>query len=102
VAGATHAGRQGSGLDITEAGTKKSLAICRDGPGGTDARHRQHRTGSAGSGIHRGGIREHSGTVSRSQIKGVLRNQSNIAGIGNAYSGEILHTADGRHSSRQR
>jgi len=29
----------------------------------------------------------------RAQIKGVLRNQSTIAGIGNAYSDEILHTA---------
>jgi formamidopyrimidine-DNA glycosylase len=29
----------------------------------------------------------------RSQIKGVLRNQSTIAGIGNAYSDEILHAA---------
>jgi formamidopyrimidine-DNA glycosylase len=29
----------------------------------------------------------------RSQVKGVLRNQSIIAGIGNAYSDEILHVA---------
>jgi formamidopyrimidine-DNA glycosylase len=29
----------------------------------------------------------------RAQIKGVLRNQSIIAGIGNAYSDEILHAA---------
>jgi formamidopyrimidine-DNA glycosylase len=29
----------------------------------------------------------------RAQIKGVLRNQATIAGIGNAYSDEILHAA---------
>ena len=29
----------------------------------------------------------------RSQLKGVLRDQSIIAGIGNAYSDEILHAA---------
>jgi formamidopyrimidine-DNA glycosylase len=29
----------------------------------------------------------------RAQLKGVLRMQSNIAGIGNAYSDEILHAA---------
>ncbi len=29
----------------------------------------------------------------RSQLKGVLRDQSVIAGIGNAYSDEILHVA---------
>jgi formamidopyrimidine-DNA glycosylase len=29
----------------------------------------------------------------RSQVKGVLRDQSRIAGIGNAYSDEILHAA---------
>ncbi len=32
-------------------------------------------------------------SAGRSQIKGVLRNQSLIAGIGNAYSDEILHVA---------
>jgi formamidopyrimidine-DNA glycosylase len=36
------------------------------------------------------GIRKHAG---RSQVKGVLRNQGIIAGIGNAYSDEILHVA---------
>jgi formamidopyrimidine-DNA glycosylase len=83
----------GSGLDVTEAGTKKSLALylVRDpaevpgiarlgpdplSPGFTEA---------VFSGIL--------SAAGRSQIKGVLRNQSLIAGIGNAYSDEILHTA---------
>jgi formamidopyrimidine-DNA glycosylase len=83
----------GSGLDITEAGTRKSLAlyVVRD-PNEVE-------------GISRLGpdplsdeftievlkdILERSG---KAQIKGVLRMQSNIAGIGNAYSDEILHAA---------
>jgi formamidopyrimidine-DNA glycosylase len=36
------------------------------------------------------GILKHAG---RAQIKGVLRHQGTIAGIGNAYSDEILHVA---------
>ena len=36
------------------------------------------------------GILEHAG---RSQLKGVLRHQGTIAGIGNAYSDELLHAA---------
>ena len=32
-------------------------------------------------------------SAGRAQIKGVLRNQAVIAGIGNAYSDEILHAA---------
>jgi formamidopyrimidine-DNA glycosylase len=83
----------GSGLDITEAGTKKSLAIylvrdplevpgiARLGPDPLDASFTEESFAR---------ILKSAG---RSQIKGVLRNQSNIAGIGNAYSDEILHTA---------
>ncbi|MGN6502146.1 MAG: Fpg/Nei family DNA glycosylase, partial [Pseudolysinimonas sp.] len=37
-----------------------------------------------------GGILKHAG---RARLKGVLRDQSTIAGIGNAYSDEILHVA---------
>ena len=83
----------GFGLDITEAGTKKSLAIyvVRDpaevpgiqrlGPDPLDPSF----TEEAFAGILAG--------QGRAQIKGVLRNQSLIAGIGNAYSDEILHVA---------
>ena len=83
----------GAGIAITEAGTKKSLAIhvVRDpldvpriaslgpdplAPSFTLARF-QEVLAAAG----------------RAQIKGVLRNQALIAGIGNAYSDEILHAA---------
>jgi len=83
----------GSGLDITEAGTKKSLSIslvrdpqevwgvARLGPEPLDPAF----TLEAFERILR--------SQGRAQIKGVLRNQSTIAGIGNAYSDEILHAA---------
>lgn len=82
-----------SGLDVTEAGTKKSLAmyVVRDplevpglaslGPDPlTDDFTREALAG----------ILEREG---RKQVKGVLRHQGTIAGIGNAYSDEILHAA---------
>jgi formamidopyrimidine-DNA glycosylase len=83
----------GSGFDITEAGTKKSLAVYlvgepADVPGiarlGPDPLAPEF-TEAVFLDILR--------AAGRSQIKGVLRNQSLIAGIGNAYSDEILHTA---------
>jgi formamidopyrimidine-DNA glycosylase len=83
----------GSGLDFTEAGTQKRLAIyvveavdqipgiARLGPDPLDAAFTIDALAS---------ILEAAG---RSQLKGVLRDQSVIAGIGNAYSDEILHVA---------
>ncbi|WP_378145497.1 Fpg/Nei family DNA glycosylase [Cnuibacter sp. UC19_7] len=83
----------GSGFDVTEAGTKKSLAIyvvrdpsevpgiARLGPDPLDESFTEER------------FAEILAASGRSQIKGVLRNQSLIAGIGNAYSDEILHVA---------
>jgi formamidopyrimidine-DNA glycosylase len=83
----------GAGFDVTEAGSKKSLAIhlvrdpaevpgiARLGPDplADDFTLERFRTILAGQG--------------RAQLKGVLRDQSVIAGIGNAYSDEILHLA---------
>jgi formamidopyrimidine-DNA glycosylase len=83
----------GSRLDITEAGTKKSLAmyvvtdpaqvpgIARLGPDPLD----ESFTPEVFAGIL--------AAAGRAQVKGVLRNQALIAGIGNAYSDEILHVA---------
>jgi formamidopyrimidine-DNA glycosylase len=83
----------GAGLDITEAGTRKRLAIyvvhdpkevpgiARLGPDPLGEDFTQARFADI--------VRE----AGRSQIKGVLRSQSTIAGIGNAYSDEILHAA---------
>jgi formamidopyrimidine-DNA glycosylase len=82
----------GEGFDLTEAGTQKSLAvyvvhdpadvpgIARLGPdpladGFDEARFAALLDGE------------------RRQIKGALRDQSLVAGIGNAYSDEILHAA---------
>ncbi|MFI1395741.1 Fpg/Nei family DNA glycosylase [Streptomyces sp. NPDC020681] len=82
----------GSGFDLTEAGTTKRLAvhlvrdpaevpgIARLGPDPlADAFDRE-----AFAALLAG---------ERRQIKGALRDQSLIAGIGNAYSDEILHVA---------
>ena len=80
------------GMDLTEAGTKKSLAVYvvrdpLDVPGiaglGPDP-FSPDFDADALAGIL--------GSSSQ-QIKGVLRSQSIIAGIGNAYSDEILHAA---------
>jgi formamidopyrimidine-DNA glycosylase len=82
----------GAGFDLTEAGTKKSLAvyvvrepddvpgIARLGPDPTapDFTLADFQAVLEGR---------------RTQIKGVLRDQSVFAGIGNAYSDEILHAA---------
>lgn len=83
----------GTGLDITEAGKKKSLSISVvrdpvDVPG--VARLGPDPLDPAFTRDVFAGILAQQG---RAQIKGVLRNQSVIAGIGNAYSDEILHVA---------
>jgi formamidopyrimidine-DNA glycosylase len=82
-----------SGLDITEAGTKKGLAlyVVRDPqevPGiarlGPDPLDDAFTIEALRAILVRAG---------RAQIKGVLRDQGTIAGIGNAYSDELLHAA---------
>jgi formamidopyrimidine-DNA glycosylase len=82
-----------AGLDFTEAGTRKRLAIY------------VVRQPSEVPGIARLGpdplaadftlevFAAILASAGRGQIKGVLRDQSTIAGIGNAYSDEILHVA---------
>jgi formamidopyrimidine-DNA glycosylase len=86
-------GQATPGLDVTEAGTKKSLAMYvvrspQDVPGiatlGPDPLDEAFTRDVLAR------ILEDAG---RSQIKGVLRHQGTIAGIGNAYSDEILHAA---------
>jgi formamidopyrimidine-DNA glycosylase len=83
----------GTGLDFTEAGTKKALSIYvvrdpADVPGvarlGPDPMSEEFTPDVFAAILERAG---------RAQIKGVLRDQSIIAGIGNAYSDEILHVA---------
>src|SRR6185312_16330464 len=80
----------GEGFDLTEQGTRKSLAvylvrspsevpgIARLGPDALDLSLEQFAALLAG----RSG-----------QVKGALTDQTLLAGIGNAYSDEILHAA---------
>lgn len=82
----------GAGFDLTEAGTRKRLAVylvtdpavvpgvAALGPDPLDPAF----TPETLAGILAG---------RRTQIKGVLRDQKLIAGIGNAYSDEVLHAA---------
>lgn len=83
----------GAGFDLTEAGTRKRLAVY------------VVRNPAEVPGIERLGVDPLSTeftvdrlkamltAAGRAQIKGVLRDQSVIAGIGNAYSDEVLHAA---------
>ncbi|MEV4705379.1 DNA-formamidopyrimidine glycosylase family protein [Actinoplanes sp. NPDC049316] len=80
----------GSGFDLTEAGTQKSLAayLVRD-PGEVPG---VARLGPDALEVDRDQFAER--IRSRNgQIKGVLTDQEVLAGIGNAYSDEILHVA---------
>ncbi|MFE2061001.1 Fpg/Nei family DNA glycosylase [Streptomyces sp. NPDC059467] len=82
----------GAGFDLTEAGTQKKLAvyvvhdpqevagIARLGPDPLAADFDEARLAAL--------LRDE-----RRQLKGALRDQSLIAGVGNAYSDEILHAA---------
>ncbi|HEX4060780.1 MAG TPA: DNA-formamidopyrimidine glycosylase family protein [Streptosporangiaceae bacterium] len=82
----------GAGFDLTEAGTKKRLAVYlvtdpEQVPGvarlGPDPLADDFTTETL-AGLLAG---------RRTQIKGLLRDQAVIAGIGNAYSDEVLHAA---------
>ncbi len=80
------------GFDLTEAGTQKKLAvyvvrdpqdvpgIARLGPDPLDPSFDRDTLAAIVGG-------------SRQQIKGLLRDQSVIAGVGNAYSDDVLHAA---------
>ena len=82
-----------SGFELTEAGTQKRLALYvvadpAEVPGiavlGPDPLAAEFTPEVLA------GILQHAG---RAQLKGVLRDQRIVAGIGNAYSDEILHAA---------
>ncbi|MDX2390729.1 MULTISPECIES: DNA-formamidopyrimidine glycosylase family protein [unclassified Streptomyces] len=83
---------EGGGFDLTEAGTQKRLAVYV-------VRDPQEVPGIARLGpdpLAEGFDRDAFAALlagERRQIKGVLRDQAVIAGIGNAYSDEILHAA---------
>jgi formamidopyrimidine-DNA glycosylase len=80
----------GSGFDVTEAGTQKSLAAYlvrdpREVPGVA-------RLGPDVLAVDRDTFAERLRSR-RGQVKGVLTDQEVLAGVGNAYSDEILHVA---------
>ncbi len=89
--GANGAGDE-PGFDLTEAGTQKRLAVYV-------VRSPDEVPGIARLGpdpLAEGFSRDDLATIlagSRQQIKGLLKDQSVLAGVGNAYSDEILHAA---------
>lgn len=83
---------QAPGFDLTEAGTQKRLAVYvvrapSEVPGiaslGPDPMAPDFDRAALAAIL----------TGSRQQVKGVLRDQSVLAGVGNAYSDEVLHAA---------
>jgi formamidopyrimidine-DNA glycosylase len=83
----------GASMDLTEAGTQKRLAVYvvgdpADVPGvaalGPDPLADDFTVEVLGAVLDDAG---------RAQLKGVLRDQQRIAGIGNAYSDDVLHAA---------
>ncbi len=82
-----------SGFDLTEAGTQRKLAVYvvydpdavpHIATLGPDPLSEEFDEDALAALLRR---------LGRAQLKGVLRDQKNIAGIGNAYSDEILHAA---------
>ena len=82
----------GAGFDLTEAGTQKRLAVylvrdVQEVPGvaklGIDPLSEEFTEEAFAALV----------AERRMQIKGLLRDQSEIAGVGNAYSDEVLHVA---------
>ena len=83
----------GAGFDLTEAGTRKRLAVyvvaaLTDVPGISDL-----GPDPLADGFGRPELDAILDAAGRSQLKGVLRDQKVLAGIGNAYSDEMLHAA---------
>ncbi len=91
IALATQRGEPAGGLDVTEAGTQKRLAVhvVRD-PNDVP---RVATLGPDPEALDRSAFHRILQQAGRKQIKGVLCDQTRIAGIGNAYSDEILHAA---------
>jgi formamidopyrimidine-DNA glycosylase len=83
----------GSGFDLTEAGTQKRLALyvvrsAYEVPG--IARLGPDPLGPGFDAAALGGLLA---AAPRKQLKGLLKDQSVLAGVGNAYSDEVLHAA---------
>ena len=88
---ASDTGELAGRCDLTEAGTRKSTAVYvvadpADVPGIA-------RLGPSPLAMTPDGLADLLAGAGRAQLKGVLRDQQVLAGIGNAYSDEILHAA---------
>jgi formamidopyrimidine-DNA glycosylase len=81
------------GLDVTEAGTKKSLALYLVRSPGNVPGIARLGPDPLEEAFTRDALAAILAAEGRKQLKGVLRHQGTIAGIGNAYSDEILHAA---------
>lgn len=82
-----------SGFDLTEMGTQKKLAVYLVADPQDVPMIASLGTDPLGSDFGRTELDRILKAAGRSQLKGVLRDQKVFAGIGNAYSDEILHAA---------
>ena len=83
----------GSGFDLTEAGTQRKLAVYVVPDPATIAMVATLGPEPLSPGFDADALDVLLDRAGRAQLKGVLKDQRVIAGIGNAYSDEILHAA---------
>ncbi len=81
----------GSGFDLTEAGTRKRLAVHVVKDPTTVPQIASLGPDPLAPGFDRAALAALLGR--RMQVKGLLRDQSVLSGVGNAYSDEVLHAA---------
>jgi formamidopyrimidine-DNA glycosylase len=83
----------GSGFDLTEAGTQRKLAVYVVGDPQDIPMVATLGPDPLRPEFDQAALQGVLASAGRSQIKGVLKDQRILAGIGNAYSDEILHAA---------
>ena len=83
----------GSGFDLTEAGTQRKLAVHVVHDPAVIPHVATLGPDPLADGFDRAALGALLQRAGRAQLKGVLKDQRVIAGIGNAYSDEILHAA---------
>jgi len=83
----------GSGFDLTEAGTQRKLAVYVVGDPQQIPMVATLGPDPLSPDFDRAALQAVLARAGRAQLKGVLKDQRTIAGIGNAYSDEILHAA---------
>jgi formamidopyrimidine-DNA glycosylase len=83
----------GSGFDLTEAGTQRKLAVHVVADPQDIAMVATLGPDPLSPGFDQAALQAVLARAGRAQLKGVLKDQRILAGIGNAYSDEILHAA---------